>query len=99
MGAEMHAGATPPYKPGFAGLFLALDEIDGSGDGFIIDRFHALFSQRAGVFNSSVSIRTYYTAWTKLFTELRILGVVLVFRLFLGVQVIQVTEKFIETVV
>ncbi len=52
VGAKVHAGAVPPAEEWLAGLDLALDEVLGRGDGFVVNRLHPLLGQRAGVLDS-----------------------------------------------
>ena len=67
---------------------------------FLVDGFHALLGQRAGVRNRlpalAVSQAVEHAARSKLLLEFRILGIVGQFRLFLRVEVIEIAEKFVE---
>ena len=80
----------------------------------LIDGFHALLGQRAGVFNgllaysapAGISRRVIlvsceavqHASGSELLLECRILGIVGQFRLFFGVQVIEIAEEFVESV-
>ena len=49
MGAEMHPRAVPPDEEGLALCMRAVDEVEGAGEGFLVDRLHTLLSERSGV--------------------------------------------------
>ena len=49
MRAEMHVREVHPEEEGLAGLGLPLDVVDGAAGDVVVDRFHALLRQRAGV--------------------------------------------------
>jgi hypothetical protein len=95
----MHAGGVPPAEEGFAGFLLARDEVARGGQRFLIDRFHPLPRQRSGVLDLAAGGGFDDTARTEFFTELGIFGVIRVLGLLLGVEVVEVAEKFIEAVV
>ena len=103
--AEMHTGTVPPDEPGFAGRMLAIDEIERSRDGLVVHRFHALLRQRTGVLDLAVGRGPDDTAWPELLPERRaigrdhVTGIVRVFRLLLGIQVVEIAEELVETVV
>ncbi len=101
--AEVHARAVPPREPGLAGFLLPLDEVRSGGDGLIVDRLHALFRQRTCVFDGlapfAVGFALDHAAWAELLPEFRVLGIIAVFRLLLGVEVIEVAHEFVEAVV
>ena len=59
---------------------------------------HALASHGAGIFNLAVGRRFDDAAWAELLLELRIFRVVVGFRFFFRVQVIEVTEELVEAV-
>src|SRR5262249_7780708 len=46
---EMHARAVPPAEERFVGLDLPLDEVDCSVGCLVVDRFHSLSGEWAGV--------------------------------------------------
>ena len=108
VGAEVHAGAVPPAEERLAGLVLAGDEVLGGGDGFLIDGFHALLGERAGVLDGlaalAVGLAMEHAARAEDLLEglaawqHHVAGVVLVFRLLLGVEVIEVAEELVEAV-
>src|ERR1700733_3441852 len=52
MSKHMHACGVHPGKERLACLCLPGHEVDCSGDGFVVDRLHALGSERSGVFAS-----------------------------------------------
>ena len=57
MGAEVHARAVPPHKPGFAGFGTVCNEGDGLVGGVVIHGLHALFGQRSGVLDLLRAVR------------------------------------------
>ena len=67
-----------------------------------VDGFHALLGQRAGVRDRlpalAVGQAVEHAARSELLLEFRILGIVGQFRFFLGVEVIEVAEEFVEAV-
>ena len=90
----------------------AVDEVEGSVEEFLIHRFHTLLVKRPGVFDSSAcpTCRTADPRWSvhgrrrasaarragRTFIELGVLGIVGILRLFLGVEVVEVAEEFVE---
>ena len=67
----------------------------------VIDRFHALLGQRAGVLDSvalAVGPAVDHAARAELLAECRVLRVVGIFRLFFGVEVIEVAKELVEAV-
>jgi len=99
MGAEVHAGTTPPHKPGLAGLVLFFDEVDSGIGGLVIDGLHALLGQRAGILDLAASRAVDHATRTELFEELRILRIILILWFLFGVQMVEIAEKFIETMI
>ena len=99
VGPEMHPRAVPPDEPLHAFFVLALDEVDGGGNCFVIHGFHALFGQRAGVFDWPVGAGFDHPTRAERLAEFRVLRVIFVLGLFFGVQVIQIAKKLIKPVV
>ena len=85
-----------------AGLGLALDEVLGGGDGFVVDGLHALLGQRAGVLDLLAALAVgpglKHATRAEFLAELRVLWIVQVLRLLFGVQVIEVAEELVEAV-
>ena len=52
MGAEVHVGRIHPDKERLAGVLLPLDEVHGTVGDVVVDRYHPLLGQRAGVLAS-----------------------------------------------
>ena len=108
VGAEVHAGAVPPAEEGLTGLVLALDEVLGGGERFLVDGLHALLGQRAGVLDGlatlAVGLAVEHAARAELLAkglavgELHVAGIVLVLRFLLGVEVVEVAEELVEAV-
>ena len=99
MGIDMHAGRVPPKKERLVRFCLPLHEIECARCELLVDCLHTLTSEWPGIFDSSVRERLDDTARPELPFELWILRIVLMFRLFFGVEMIQVPEKLIEAVV
>ena len=114
VGAQVHVGEVHPDEGGLACLVLALDEVDGAVGDVVVDRLHALLGQRAGILahlladlaearidGRIVLVRgraVQDAARAELETERRVLGIVGQFRLFLGVEMVEVAVEFIEAV-
>ncbi|KQV41576.1 hypothetical protein ASC96_17370 [Rhizobium sp. Root1204] len=87
-------------EEGFSGLRLPLDEIYRGGSGLIVDGFHALLVQSTGVFDLAVSRCLEHTARGVGADKLRVvLRVVWTLRFFLGIEVIEISVKFVEAVI
>ena len=93
----MHLGRVPPQEEGLAFFGIALHEGQGLGIHFFVDRFHALFGERAGVFHAAIGKAVDHTAGAEFFLKLGIFGIVGVFGFFLRIQVVEVSKEFIET--
>ena len=102
VGPDVHAGAVVPEEERLLCLDVAIDEIHRLRVDFLVDGFHALRGQRAGIFDGlatlAVRLAVEHTAWTILLFELGIFRVVVGLRLFFGIQVIQVAEELVEPV-
>jgi hypothetical protein len=114
MGDGVHAGRVEPAKEGFMGLCLPLNEIDRCFAGLIVNRFHALLGQRASVLDRLLAdfaetwidcgiimvggLASEHAAWAKVSFERWVFRVVGMFRLLLGVEVIEIAEELVETV-
>ena len=98
----MHCGRIVPEEEWLLRLGLLLHPGQRPRSDFLVDGFHALFGQRTGVRNRlpahAVSQTVEHAARSKLLLEFRILGIVRQFRFFLGVEVIEIAEEFVEPV-
>src|SRR6185369_347743 len=74
-------------------------EVERLGGDFFVYRLHALPGQWAGILDAAVSIAFNDAARAVALPELRILGIVRIFRLFLRVQVVKVAIELVEAVV
>ena len=101
-------------KKGLPVGMCLLDEFDGAFGDVVVDGFHALFGQRAGVFDDLFADAA--KAWlnggiihiggfavhdatrAKAFAECRIFGIVRILRLFLGVEMVEVAVELIKAV-
>ncbi|MNL17509.1 hypothetical protein D3C87_1386050 [compost metagenome] len=70
------------------------------GGGFVVDGFHALGGQCAGVFDLAVGVAVDHATGSPGFDEVRVvLGPVRALGFFFGVEVVQVAEELVEAVV
>ncbi|MNV12344.1 hypothetical protein D3C71_1029420 [compost metagenome] len=100
VGEQMHACGVHPDEERFVRLGLLLDERLRRRRSFIVDGFHALGGQRTGVFDLAVGEAVDHTARGVGLDELGIVfWPVRTLRLFFGVEVVQVAEELVETVV
>ena len=102
VGTEMHRCRIVPEEEWLFSLGLFLHPGQSTRSDLLIDGFHALLGQWAGVRNllAALAVRhaMEHAARSKLFLEFRILGVVRQFGLFFGVEVIEIAEKFVKPV-
>ena len=110
----MHARAVEVAEPGGFLVGLAFDEIDGRGQEFLVDGFHSLGVQRAGVLDDLLAdlaellidsfvvhvggLAFEHAARPEPLAESRVLRIVGGLRGLLGVEVIQVAEELVEPV-
>ena len=100
MGVDVHARGVHPDEERLAGLHRFLDELLGTRGGFDVDGFHALGGQGPGVLDLAVGEGMQHAARAEVL-HVRIVGVlgpVRPLRFFLGIEVVQVAEKFVEAV-
>ena len=114
VGAEVHVREVHPDKGWLAGLVLPLNEVHRTGSDVVIDRLHPLLGQRAGVLAHlladlaearihrrivhSRGLAIQHAARAELRAERRVFRVVGQFRLFFGVQVVQIAVELVEAV-
>ena len=97
--AEVHARAAPPHEEGRPRCVGIADEAHGGCDRLIVYRLHALLGEWPGVLDPAVGVAVDHTPRAESLREGPILGIVLVLRLLLGVQMIEVAEELVEAVV
>jgi len=102
MGPEMHCGRIVPNKKRSSLLICLVDEGKCMFSDFLVDGFHALLRQGAGILDPlpAVAVRPAVQDPPRAepLSERRVLRIVRVFRLFLGIQVVEVAEELIEAV-
>ena len=114
VGAQVHAGRVEPAEERLARRVLPLHEVDRRGGGLVVDRLHALLGERAGVLDGLLAdlaearidrgvvavgrLALEHAARAELGAVGRVLRIVRQFRLFLGVEVVEVAEELIEPV-
>ena len=96
MREDMHPGRVPPQEERLVRLLRAVHEVQCLGRDLLVDRLHALARQRTGIGDLAVGKAVDDAARPELLLELRVLRVIGVLGLLLGVQVIQIAEKFVE---
>ncbi len=74
-------------------------EIESAGSHFRVDSLHPFHRQGAGVLYPAISVRMNNTPGAELLAKCWILWVVDIFRLVLGVEVVQVAEELVEAVI
>ena len=103
-----------PAEERLARGVLPLHEVDRRGGGLVVDRFHPLLGQRAGVLDGLLAdlaearvdggvvlvggLALQHAARAELGLVRRVLRIVGQLRLFLGVQVVEVAEELVEAV-
>ena len=109
MREEMHAGGVHPDKEWLIGLDLPLHEVDRCRGGFVIDRLHPLLGQRAGILDALLAYLAEawvdggiidiagfaldHAARAELLLEAHVFRIVGVFRILLGIEVVEVAEE------
>ena len=99
---DVHAGRIEPDEEGATLRVRLADERHGLRQHLFVDRLHALPGQRSGVGDPlrAVGVREGVDDATRsvVALEVRVVGIVLVLRLLLGVQVVEVPEELVESV-
>ena len=114
MRAQMHARRVEPAEERLARRLLPLHEVDGRGRGLVVDRLHALLGQRAGVLDGLLAdlaearidggivavgrLAFQHAARAEFGLVGRVLRIVRQFRLFLGVEMVEIAEELVEAV-
>ena len=98
MGAKVHVSKIDPDEHRFSGLGLFFDKFGGTGGDIIIDSLHALLGQRAGVLDLAVGKAVEDPTRPEFLAEFGVLRIIGKFRLFLGIQMIEVAVELVETV-
>ncbi|MNQ93271.1 hypothetical protein D3C85_1087290 [compost metagenome] len=98
VGPDMHAGAVEPDEERLVSLVCLVDEVPGGLDELVVDGFHTLAGQWAGVLDLAVGIRVDHPARAVLFPELRVFRIVVSLWFFLGIHVVEIAEELVETV-
>jgi len=81
------------------GSVLPLHEVDSGREELLVHCLHALFGQGTGIFDPTVRRGLDHTSRPKPFPKLGIFGVLGVFRLLLGIEVIEIAEELVEAMV
>ena len=114
VGAKVHTGPVEPAEERLAGRLLSFHVVDGGGRGLVVDRLHALLGERPGILDGLLAnlaearidrgivpigrLAFQHAARAELGEIGRVLGVIRQFRLFLGVEMIEIAEELVEAV-
>ena len=107
VGAEVHVGGVEPHEEGLPRRHRIADEALGFGHKFIIGGFHPLAGERSGALDPlgaiAIGPAMQHTAGGEALAEIGKLGIILLgviaqFRLFLGIEVVEVAEELIKAV-
>ena len=98
MRPKMHASGVEPNEERLVILRCALNKLLGAVEELKIDRLHALFVERSGIRHATVGKAVDDSAGPKALTKSRVLGVVRILRFLLGIQVVEVAEELVKTV-
>src|SRR5690349_11048130 len=97
----MHAGRVKPDEERCVGLVCTVNKVKACGQEFLIHCLHSLGVERPRVFDFLRSIRLRPAmedaAWPKFLSKFRVFWIVRVFGFLLRIQVIEVSEEFIES--
>src|SRR3954447_22312982 len=100
MGPKMHSRRVIPQEERLLLLCLLLHPFESAVGNLFVDGFHAFLGQRAGINDGlpalAIGETVKHTAGSELLPEFRVLGIVGQLRFFLGVEVIEIAEEFIE---
>ena len=112
---QVHVRGVEPHEPRLAGLVLPLDEVRGRGHEFVVAGLHALLRERAGVLDLLLADLAparlhrlvvlvgrpamHDATRAEVFEEPRVLRVVVHFRLFFGIEMVEIAEELVEAVI
>ena len=94
---DVHAGGVPPHEERLVCFLCSLHEVKRLGIDFLVDGFHPLLGERPGIGHSAIGKAVDHATRTKALLEGRIFRVVGMLWLFFGIEVIEVAEKLIES--
>jgi hypothetical protein len=86
-----------PAEERFLGLFATSQKILGHGQHFLVDGCHALDAQWAGVLDLAAGKGLDHPTRPELLFELGVFRIVSVFRFFLGIEVVEIAEKLVKS--
>src|SRR4051794_39842976 len=100
MGPKMHSRRVIPQEERLLLFCLLLHPFESALGNLFVDGFHAFLGQRAGINDGlpalAVGETVKHTAGSELLSEFGVFGIVGQLRLFLGVEVVEIAEEFIE---
>src|SRR5262249_50247301 len=92
----------PPDEERLAVFVRLVNELETPVEELLVDGLHALGRERAGVLDLLRAVRigeaVQHAARPDFFLELGVLRIIGAFRLLLGVELIEIAEKFVEAV-
>ena len=98
MGPEVHSGRVEPNKKGFVVLGGTLNKLLRTIEKLEVDRLHAFFIERPGISYAPIRKAVHNAPRSKPLTEGGVLGIVGIFGLLLGIQVIEVAKELVKPV-
>ncbi len=102
VGPEVHTGRVEPHEERRLAVRGGADEPLRGFDDLVVDRLHPLLGQRAGVLDPTISEAVDHPTGTEPLAEVRVphrVRIIGVLGLLLGIEVIQIAEELIETVI
>ena len=95
----MHPRRVIPQKKWLSGVCGTLKEIDRSGSDLVVNGFHPFFGERTSIFEFSIRARSDHAARSEFLTEFGGFWIIRVLRFFLCIEVVQISEELVETMV
>ena len=93
---DVHARCIVPYEERLLRLYGPLNEVYRALKELTIGRFHAFAGEGSCILNLAIGVTANNSTWSEFLVELAILRVMVGFRLFLGIEVIEIAEELVE---
>src|SRR4051795_3347012 len=101
MGPKVHGRRVIPKEKRLLLLCLLFHPFESAAGNLFVDGFHAFLGQRAGINDGlpalAIGETVKHTAGSELLPEFGVFGIVGQLRLFLGVEMVEIAEEFIES--
>jgi hypothetical protein len=99
---DVHPRRIKPAEERLVVLGGLVDELQAGIEKLLVNRFHTLLVQGSGVFDLLRAVRIgprmQHTTRSELLPELGVLRIILAFRFFLRIKVIEISEELVEAV-